>query len=167
MNLCIHDLAHQDDVSGFLSSDSKWHIISEQASFSSCKGCFDCWVKTPGQCILKDGYERLGELMGRSKTIRIVSRCVYGSESPFVKSVLDRSIGYVLPLFTVHKGRMRHQKRYQNTLTFQVLFYGVSANSSEAETAQRLVQAQARNLMIQTVEISFYETLDALKAAFV
>ncbi len=166
MNVFIHDLAHQDDVQGFISPDSTWHVISEQDAFSSCKGCFDCWVKTPGTCIIKDGYESLGQMMGQSEIIRIVSRCLYGSESPFVKSVLDRSISFVLPLFTIRKGRMRHRMRYKNTPTLHVLFYGVSSKSAEANTARRLVEAQARNLMIHSVEVAFYETLAALKADY-
>ena len=165
MNLFIHDLSHETDISCFLPTTTAWHVVSEKGALSSCKGCFDCWVKTPGQCILHDGYETLSQVMGACDSIRILSRCIYGSESPFVKSVLDRSIGYVLPLFTIRKGCMRHRRRYKNTLKLQVLFYGVSPECQEAATARRLVDAQARNMMIKHVEVSFYETLAALKAA--
>ncbi|TVP97335.1 MAG: flavodoxin family protein [Acholeplasmatales bacterium] len=165
MQLFIHDLTEEKDIARFITSTNDTHVVGEQSSFSSCVGCFDCWVKTPGQCILRDGYETLGQTMGACETLLIVSRVLYGSESPFVKSVLDRSIAYVLPLFTIRKGRMLHRQRYKHKPAMTVLFYGVAPTSEEADTARKLVFAQARNLMIKQVTIKFYDTLDALREA--
>ena len=25
-----------------------------------CIGCFGCWLKTPGTCVIKDGFENMG-----------------------------------------------------------------------------------------------------------
>ena len=35
-------------------------IIKPQTDIRHCIGCFGCWVKTPGQCVIHDGYENTG-----------------------------------------------------------------------------------------------------------
>ena len=52
----------------------------------------------------------------------IISKCVYGSYSPFVKNVLDRSISYIHPYFTVKNGEMHHQQRYKRDFRLKVVF---------------------------------------------
>ena len=71
------------------------YIISDTGTIRHCVGCFGCWIKTPGKCVLKDGYDNLGELLSKSEKLTIISRCFYGCYSPFVKNVLDSSISYI------------------------------------------------------------------------
>ena len=41
---------------------SKHAIERDELQF--CRGCFDCWTKTPGECIMKDGIVEIYDLMG-------------------------------------------------------------------------------------------------------
>ena len=39
------------------------HVITNESDrIKHCIGCFGCWVKTPGICVIKDGYGDLGKL---------------------------------------------------------------------------------------------------------
>ena len=60
-----------------------------------CIGCFGCWVKTPGECVIKDGIDRTGCDMGKCENLIMISECLYGGFSDFVKKVQDRAISYV------------------------------------------------------------------------
>ena len=66
MNLVIHDLKAEEwekihrDYEG-------WNVISDQETIQPCVGCFSCWNKTPGQCVIKDGYEHMGALLHEGK----------------------------------------------------------------------------------------------------
>lgn len=60
-------------------------------------------VRTPGKCVQTDGYEMMGELFAQTEELVIVSRCVYGSFSPFVKMVLT---GVFLICFLIFKSSM-------------------------------------------------------------
>lgn len=86
-------------------------IVSDDGSIHNCIGCFNCWVKTPGACVLQDNYSDMGELLAKSTEVLVISKCCYGGFSPFVKNVFDRSISYVHPKFVIRKGEMHHRFR--------------------------------------------------------
>lgn len=145
MKILIHDL-EPDEAQGLEAQVGKTaKIISRTQEILPCTGCFGCWIKTPGVCVLKDEYTDLGALFGAASEITIVSRCVYGGYSSFVKNVLDRSLGFVLPDFKIVKGKMKHKGRYQNELKINTWFYG-AINEKEKHTAQALVQANKENI---------------------
>ena len=91
--------------------EGEYRVIQPREPIASCAGCFGCWIKTPGRCVLPDSYRDTGILMGKTKQLLIVSRCCYGCVSPFVKAVQDRAISYVHPDFILREGRMHHKRR--------------------------------------------------------
>ena len=48
-------------------------------------GCFSCRSKTPGQCIVRDGYENMGALIHQADEVIVISRYTFGGFSVFVK----------------------------------------------------------------------------------
>lgn len=118
MDILIHDVNDQESKRVFHDISKNAHIISDTGSIKNCVGCFGCWIKTPGKCVIKDGYENLGEIFSRADNIIVVSECFYGGYSPFVKNILDRSISYLLPFFKIWNNEMHHQKRYKNNFKF-------------------------------------------------
>ena len=158
-----------DDISGLLetivTSSPNTHIIGPpEHRFAYCIGCFSCWIKTPGKCILPDAFSNMGERLGHSDELILISTMTYGGQSPFVKGILDRSIPYVLPFFKKRKGMMHHRDRYPNRLIFKVYFYGESMLQEEKNIAKKLVEAQALNLNAKHFEVKFFEHLSELKA---
>jgi|GEM_PF-4494445 len=85
MNLIVHDLENLTFNKIFNFNDRENYIISDNGSIKSCTGCFGCWIKTPGTCVIKDGYENTGRLFSKADNVLIFSRCYYGGYSPFVK----------------------------------------------------------------------------------
>ncbi len=128
-----------------------------KGAIKSCVGCFGCWIKTPGRCVIKDGYENIGRDMAHCEEVLIISRCVYGSYSPFVKNILDRSISYVLPFFVKRNNEIHHQMRYNNTPALSVRFYGEKITEAEKNTAEALVQANITNMNMKLTSIHFSE----------
>lgn len=105
----------------------------------------------------------MGELLSKSEKVTIISRCFYGSYSPFVKNVLDRSIPYLLPYFKIKNNETHHKRRYQNNIKLEVHFYGENITEKEAETAKKLVKANCINFYIKNYEISFSRSFDELR----
>ena len=131
-------------------------VIRPNEGDRGCCGCFSCWLKTPGVCAQRDGLRYMGRTLGQCDELVVVSRCVFGGYSPVVKKVFDRSIAYVQPFFEMRQGMMHHRRRYANSISMSVFFYG-DCGEEEKSTAKRLVQANAVNLFANVREVRFLE----------
>lgn len=138
-------------------------FISSQSSIHQCIGCFGCWVKTPTKCVIKDGYDTIPTKCRDASELIIISECMYGMYSPFVKNVLDRAIGYIHPDFVHRGGEMHHKLRYQRVLPVKIFFYG-NINSQERELAEIIVRANGLNMNWQIKEISFAKDQEGVMA---
>lgn len=163
--LIIHDLSEslwQSIVGSKLENE---HIFAAAPTVKPCLGCFGCWLKTPGACIIKDRCQILPEMIASCDEVIILSRCRYGGFSPDVKAVLDRSIGYMLPFFRMHHGEMHHVQRYKESFIFRVFMYG-DISEKEQFLARELVQANALNFGVDDTQINFYPSVESLKGVF-
>lgn len=161
MRLIIHDLT-QEEFKGLNIDKGEAIIISDNGNIHNCIGCFGCWLKTPGQCVIKDSYMSVAKSFAASSEVLIISKCCYGSYSPFVKNVLDRNISYLLPDFTIIDGEMHHKKRYDKRLRLKAIFYGENITQEEINTAKRLVFANCDNFYADSDNILFVKAIDEL-----
>lgn len=157
MKLIITDI---ENFSIPIEGDHK--IIKPQGNIKHCIGCFGCWTKTPGKCVLLDGYEETGRDMGKCRELIIVSRCHYGSVSPFVKMIQDRAISYTHADFVIRKGEMHHKRRYKNIITLSSHLYGENITTIEKETALELLKANAENYDGLVKDVYFYQSVEDL-----
>lgn len=141
----------------------EYKVIKPQGEIRHCIGCFGCWVKTPGKCVLHDGYEGTGSDMGKCTELILISRCYYGSVSPFVKMVQDRAISYIHADFVIRKGKMHHKRRYKNIIRLSAYLYGENITDIEKETAKELLKANADNYDGLVKEVSFYKSVEELE----
>ena len=156
MNLLIHDLNKEEFVR-IADQYKDCTIVSDEGTIRPCVGCFSCWNKTPGQCIVKDGYDNMGYLIHHADEVKVISRYTYGGFSSFVKNVFDRSLGYVLPHFELVNGESHHQKRYPEVKPYTFIFYGHNLSEEEKENAIRYVKAVATNMRTEVKDVIFEE----------
>lgn len=126
-----------------------------------CAGCFGCWTRTPGRCVVRDPLSGLGPLLGVTSELAIVSRASFGGYGPLVKRALDRSIPYLHPGFRIVDGETRHRRRHRNALSLAVWLYGTSTPGERA-VALELVRANARSLGAGLRGVWFPESPGAL-----
>ena len=161
MNLLIHDLS-QEDWDRIKSSYEGWHVISDDGTIRPCAGCFACWNKTPGRCVVRDGYDDIGVRIHRAGEVTVISRYTYGGFSGFVKNVFDRCIGYALPQFEVIDGETHHMKRYDEDKPFTFIFYGHDLSETEKACARRYAKAVCANTRGHVKAVVFREAPQAL-----
>lgn len=164
MHILIHDLENRLFETLFARWKEKVKVIANTGKIKHCVGCFGCWIKTPGQCVIKDGYENTGALLAEADQVTIISKCVYGGYSAFIKNVLDRSISFLLPFFDFKRGKTRHKRRYENSFDLNVCFYGESISEEERDTARALVAANGVNFHTLSHTVSFFESPEQVAA---
>ncbi|RCX20718.1 hypothetical protein DFP94_103451 [Fontibacillus phaseoli] len=167
MKMIVHDLPPQEFAALYDDKKEDVTVISDNGTIRKCTGCFGCWIKTPGVCVLKDEYQNMGELLARCDELIIINKCVYGSYSPFILNVLNRSISYILPYFVVKNGETHHRKRYPQYFDLSVHFYGDDITEAEKETAKALVAANSVNFYSRSYKVNFHNKLQAVKEALV
>jgi multimeric flavodoxin WrbA len=163
MKLVICDLEAKDIEKLFPHTSEEIKIISNDGTIRNCIGCFGCWVKTPGACVIRDSYGDMGEYLSKCSEIMVISRCCYGGFSPFVKNVFDRSISYIHPYFAIRNGEMHHRRRYNNHIDMKVWFYGQETTDKEKETAKKLMRANSVNLDCNISKVTFIKDISEME----
>ena len=156
MNLVIHDL-NPTEWKQIEREYEGWTVVSDNGLIRPCVGCFHCWNKTPGVCVMNDGFENMGQLIHRAEEVVVISRYTYGGFSGFVKNVIDRCLGYVLPQFEIIGGETHHRKRYEETKPFTFIFRGPPLTREEKAGAGRYVRALCANFRGYVKAIIFRE----------
>ncbi len=141
-------------------------LFSATPLVRTCTGCFGCWTRTPGACVLRDRCSEVPSLMARAEELVLVSPVAYGGYSRNVKAVLERSIGYLLPFFRMADGEMHHALRYPGALRLAAHFYG-PCSAADEDLARRLVAANAENLGASACAAFFHEDAREAKEALV
>lgn len=94
----------------------KGHVVTNlllrKKIIKDCIGCFACWVKTPGVCVIEDDMENILRAMISSDVIIYSTNIEHFMVSPVFKAVLDRQIPLSCAYLRVKNGRMSHYPRY-------------------------------------------------------
>jgi len=162
MHLILHDLPPEQAPRLLPPQGDAVALLPVAPSVKPCVGCFQCWVKTPGECVIPDRGRDFCRLLARADKLTVVSRCYYGGLSPDVKAMIDRHIGYMLPYFHVHEGEMHHVPRYSQSFALIWHLYG-GITEAERGTARRYCAANARNMHASGHTICFYASAEELE----
>jgi len=79
-----------------------------------CIGCFGCWVKTPGECLVRDESAQVRRAVIQSDFTLWAAPLRMGFPSALLKMALDKSIPLVHPYFVVDQGEAHHRPRYEH-----------------------------------------------------
>jgi len=81
---------------------------SRDLKIKPCRGCFNCWLKTPGICSQKDDMQWLLPKM-RDADVIVYATPVYSyGMTGQMKNLIDRMIVLAEPFMEVAEGRSRH-----------------------------------------------------------
>lgn len=131
-----------------------------------CMGCFGCWTKTPGRCVINDRCRDIPSYIAKCDELILISPILFGGYSENIKAVIDRFIPYVLPYFRIVDGKMHHKMRYKHSFDLTVLFYG-KCDSEEKQIAESLVNANAVNFGAKNCKVKFFDNVEELKGELI
>jgi len=108
-------------------ADSGFEIDVVEAAglrISHCIGCNHCWMKTPGECSIKDDYEIILKKIIHADQLWVVSDTELGFLDHKGKNIFDR----ILPIATMYlrfnKDQMRHVRRYDRITDIGIIYRG-------------------------------------------
>ena len=106
----------------------------DRDSLAFCRGCFDCWVKTPGECIMRDGIVEINRACMTSDVVVYLCPIVFGQFSANMKYAIDRWLPNMLPFFITRKdGSTMHSPRYEDYAAQVFIGYGKHVSADEAQ----------------------------------
>lgn len=141
MKVIIHDLGNEYNEKLKEKCDA---LICADGNYAPCQGCFGCWTKSPAACFMKDRLQEICRIVGTADELVIIAENCYGSYSPQVKNILDRSIGLSTPFSTYRGRQMHHTLRYGKRRLLSVIAYG-DMTDAEAATFQLMAERNAIN----------------------
>ncbi|RLD57641.1 MAG: hypothetical protein DRJ01_13630 [Bacteroidetes bacterium] len=86
-----------------------------------CIGCWSCWWKTPGRCIINDDAEKIFKSVINSDFVIFASPLMAGFISSCLKKITDRLIVLLHPYIEIRNGESHHKKRYDKYPDFGLL----------------------------------------------
>jgi multimeric flavodoxin WrbA len=101
-------------VTAFLEGAKKAGAIVEnifliEKKIHPCIGCFNCWIKTPGKCVIKDDMTELAEKFYGADIVVFATPVYVDNVSGLMKNFMDRMIVSLNPKFEKDSsGESRH-----------------------------------------------------------
>lgn len=159
MKIIIHDLNLEQHE---LLKNKCDKIIHANGDYASCQGCFSCWTKSPAKCFIKDKLADISRVIGKADELIIITKNCFGTYSPSIKTILDRSIGLSTPLSRYRNGEMHHCLRYGKHELLNVYVYG-NFLKNEKNTFELVVTRNAINYGFRHSRVLFIQDTLSLK----
>lgn len=128
-----------------------------------CMGCFGCWIKNPGECVINDLMARINQTYINSDVTIYICPIVFGQCSANIKNALDRWIPNILPFFK-HRpdGSTTHPPRYAKYPKQIMIGYGDELTPEEEQLFTDIVRKHRND-----IELMVYRDKDSDVAGFV
>ncbi len=127
----------------------QWEITTLRLcdlEIAPCVGCFGCWVKTPGECVIDDAGRDVARRIVQSDLVVYLTPIQFGGYSYELKKAIDRSIPIILPYFRKVQGEVHHKKRYDRYPSIAAIGWGHDPATDEGELFEILVHRNGINL---------------------
>ena len=116
-------------------------VEASQLRISHCIGCNYCWLKTPGECSIKDDYEKILRKIIHADQLWVISGTALGFLDHKGKNIFDR----ILPIATMYLkfsgDQMRHVPRYDQRTDIGIIYLG----DAEKDFLERWTKRAALN----------------------
>lgn len=91
-------------------------ITLRRMKIRPCRGCFGCWVKTPGKCVIADEGQVVVMEVVAADLLVYLTPLTFGGYSSVLNQAIDRfACPILLPFFIRIDGEVHHALRYPGT----------------------------------------------------
>lgn len=123
---------------------------------ANCVGCFGCWTKTPGKCVIRDDAVKVYPLIAACEQLVYITHVVYGGYDAIMKRMLERTIPIQQAFLRVLDGETHHVQRKVALKDALIIAYGADG-SQERAVFEKLIARNAKNMNFKQYRIRFCE----------
>lgn len=121
---------------------------------TNCIGCFGCWTKTPGKCVIRDDAVKVYPDIAKSDTLLYISCIKYGGYDTIMKTMLERAIPVQQAFIRLVAGETHHVQREVALKKATIIAYG-DISDEEREVFKKLIARNAHNMNFENYSIIF------------
>lgn len=112
-----------------------------------CRGCWGCWVKTPGECVVQDDTREIRRQYIHSDLALFASPIIMGFTTALIKRAHDKLIPLIHPYFEFVNGEVHHLSRYDKyPLMALLLEKGKDTDEEDIKIISDIYRRDAINL---------------------
>jgi len=111
-----------------------------------CTGCWDCWVKTPGLCAIKDDMPAILKSVAASDRTVFLSPVSMDFVTSQIKKTCDRLIPLVHPYTEVYHGEFHHINRYDSYPELGLILIDSEKDAERFEVIRNIFERLSINL---------------------
>ncbi|HSM91360.1 MAG TPA: NAD(P)H-dependent oxidoreductase [Anaeromyxobacteraceae bacterium] len=119
-----------------------------------CRGCFGCWVKTPGRCVIRDDGERLLRELVAADVAVFASPVSMGFTSALLRRATERLLPLLHPFFRLVDGEVHHVQRYPRVARVALLHGHEGVDEEDRALLRLLHERMALNLDARLVLVA-------------
>ena len=109
-----------------------------------CNGCFGCWIKTPGDCVVDDDAKKTRRAWMAADLALLASPVAMGFYSPLLKRAVDKLLPNLLPFISLYGGECHHDPRYEKYPRYGLLLQrGPDTDEEDLEILREIGHKQA------------------------
>lgn len=148
-------LVLSDKEFDFIKSEKDINYFNLSAmKISNCVGCFGCWTKTPGKCVIRDEAVKIYPLIAQSEKVLYISHIVYGSYDVALKTMFERAIPIQQAFIRILDNETHHVQRNVIEKDATIIGYG-NISDEEKEIFKELVSRNAKNMNFKKYNVIF------------
>ncbi|WP_291558888.1 flavodoxin family protein [Bacteroides sp.] len=121
MKLIMSDIHIDTQIS---ESEDLKYIDLASMKIANCVGCFGCWTRTPGKCVIRDDASKVYPYIAKSVSVVYISKIKYGSYDTIMKTMIERAIPIQQAFIRIHNGETHHVQRNVLPKDTTIIAYG-------------------------------------------
>ncbi|HSV42071.1 MAG TPA: NAD(P)H-dependent oxidoreductase [Methanomassiliicoccales archaeon] len=129
-------------------------VALREKNIAPCRGCYGCWIETPGQCHNQDDGPDIIRSWMVSDMVILVGNVTFGCYPSLLKNMLDRMIGILHPYYVAKRSSVEHLARYEFNPSLLAVGVRTELNEQNDETFKRLVHQNAITLNLFSARTS-------------
>lgn len=142
--------------------DDNYILAEDECDVHPCIGCMKCWIRDLPECVIRDDFSGMVGKFRTCSELVILSKCVYGGFSPYVKNAVDRLFPVFLQNLEIRDGNTAFRSDIESPFAMTVCLYD-ARDKNEEHTAEDYARRLAASFEASGISVAFFENVTMME----